>query len=167
MQDSRYFQTLAQYNRWMNQRFYAVCADIPDDTRRKDLGAYFRSIHGTLNHLLYGDRSWLGRFIGQPFNAAIGEELYADFDELRRERDITDQQLIAWTGQLTPEWLAQPFTYTSKVDKKTFTQPSWLLVIHMFNHQTHHRGQLTTLFNQLGHKYGSTDIPRLPALHVD
>jgi uncharacterized damage-inducible protein DinB len=148
----------------MNQRFYAVCADIPDATRKKDLGAHFKSIHGTLNHLLYGDRSWLGRFTGQPLSAAIGDELYADFDTLRHERDITDQHLIGWAEQLTPAWLEQPFTYTSKIDSTTFTQPSWLLAMHMFNHQTHHRGQLTALFSQLGYQYGSTDIPRLPSL---
>jgi uncharacterized damage-inducible protein DinB len=162
MLDRAYFQTLAQYNQWMNQRLYALCADMPDAVRRQDLGVQFKSIHGLLNHLLDGDRSRIGRFIGQPQSDAINDELYADFDELRRQREITDQQLLTWTAQLTPAWLAQPFTYTSKLDKQTLTQPTWLLVMHMFNHQTHHRGQLTALFDQLGYPYGETDITRLP-----
>jgi uncharacterized damage-inducible protein DinB len=164
MTERTYYQTMAEYNEWMNQKLYAICADIPDSIRKQDRGAFFKSIHGTLNHLLFGDRIWMGRFIAQPFNARIGEELYSDFCTLRQERQITDRQILAWTQQLSPEWLHQPFTYTSGVDGKTRTLPAWLLVTHMFNHQTHHRGQLTTLLSQLGYNPGVTDLPWMPNL---
>lgn len=159
---TEYFQSLAAYNRWMNQRLYAVCADIPDVERRRDRGAFFKSLHGTLNHLLYGDRAWFGRFIQRPFGPGVGEELYMDFEVLRTERELTDDEICTWSVTLDPAWLARPFTYTSKVDGKTLTRPTWLLVGHMFNHQTHHRGQLTTLLSQMGIDYGETDWPRMP-----
>jgi uncharacterized damage-inducible protein DinB len=161
---TKYYQTMAEYNHWMNQKLYAICAEIPDTKRKENLGAFFQSIHGTLNHLLFGDRAWMSRFTQQPFSAKIGQELYANFDELRGQRELTDQQILAWSKTLTSEWLAQPFEYTSSVDGKTRILPTWVLVTHMFNHQTHHRGQLTTLLNQLGYDPGVTDLPWLPTL---
>lgn len=107
----------------------------------------------------------MGRFTQQPFPYKIGQELYANFDELRHQRQLTDQQIINWTKTLSPTWLAQPLTYTSGIDSKTRTLPAWLLVTHLFNHQTHHRGQLTTLLNQLGYDSGVTDLPWLPSLN--
>ena len=156
------FELMARYNQWMNEKLYAICAGIPDADRRKDMGAFFRSIHGTLNHLLFGDRVWLGRFIGKPGPTAIGEELFADYDALRAARLAMDDQILRWSRTLSPAWLEAPFAYTSNVDHKTRTLPAWVLVAHMFNHQTHHRGQLTTLIRQLGIDPGITDIPWLP-----
>jgi uncharacterized damage-inducible protein DinB len=75
-----------------------------------------------------------------------------------------DRRILDWTRQLAPERLAEPFAYTSLSDRKTRTRPFWVLVVHLFNHQTHHRGQLTTLLSQLGHDYGTTDLPYLPGL---
>ncbi|GAX41251.1 DinB family protein [Tolypothrix sp. NIES-4075] len=166
MCDRTYYETMAEYNFWMNQKLYTICAEIPDDKRREDLGAFFKSIHGTLNHLLFGDRAWMGRFIEKPFTAKIGQELYADFNELRQQRELTDKQIIEWSKSLSHEWLNQPFKYTSGVDGKTRILPAWLLVTHMFNHQTHHRGQLTTLLSQLGYDPGITDLPFLPCLNA-
>ncbi|RUT10302.1 hypothetical protein DSM106972_007970 [Dulcicalothrix desertica PCC 7102] len=157
---------MAQYNRWMNQKLYAICAEIPDSKRKEDLGAFFKSIHGTLNHLLYGDRAWIGRFIGEPFAAKIGDELYEDFNELVVQREVTDLQIIEWSQKLSSEWLHQDFKYTSGVDGKTRILPAWVLVTHMFNHQTHHRGQLTTLLSQLEYNPGVTDLPFLPWLNT-
>jgi uncharacterized damage-inducible protein DinB len=164
MTNLAYYRTMAQYNQWMNQKLYAICAEIPDSVRKQDRGAFFKSIHGTLNHLLFGDRTWMGRFINQPFIARIGDELYSDFDQLRQAQQQTDQQILDWVEQLSPDWLSQPFTYTSGVDQKTRTLPTWLLVTQMFNHQTHHRGQLTTLLSQLGYDPGVTDLPWLPGI---
>jgi uncharacterized damage-inducible protein DinB len=59
--------TMARYNRWMNERLYECCSRLPDEARKRDMGAFFKSIHGTLNHLLLADRVWLGRFTGKPF----------------------------------------------------------------------------------------------------
>ncbi|AFZ34015.1 DinB family protein [Stanieria cyanosphaera PCC 7437] len=163
MTNLKYYETMAQYNQWMNQKLYQICADIPDSKRKENLGAFFKSIHGTLNHLLYGDLAWMGRFLGKPFTITkTSEELYSDFEQLRQKREETDLQIIEWSKNLQPQWLEQPFKYTSNVDHQTRILPTWLLVTHMFNHQTHHRGQLTTLLSQFGYNPGITDLPWLP-----
>lgn len=166
MIDSAYCQTMARYNQWMNQKLYAVCANIPDGDRKQDRGAFFKSIHGTLNHLLYADLAWLGRFTQQPFTASTSnDELYQDFDDLRQQRIATDQTMLSWAEHLSADWLAAPFTFTSAAYQQSRTAPTWVLVTHMFNHQTHHRGQLTTLLSQLGYEPGITDLPWLPDLN--
>lgn len=166
MIDHRYCQLMTHYNQWMNHKLYALCAELSDADRKQDRGAFFKSIHGTLNHLLYGDRAWMGRFTGVPFTGTeVAQELYADFAELWHERDLTDRAMIAWADKLSDEWLAHPFEYTSNIDRKTRVLPTWVLVTHLFNHQTHHRGQLTTLLSQLGYDPGVTDIPWLPNLY--
>ncbi|HEY9878614.1 MAG TPA: DinB family protein [Leptolyngbyaceae cyanobacterium] len=158
-----YCHTLAAYNQWMNRQLYEVCAELPDEVRKQDQGAFFKSIHGTLNHLLYGDRVWMDRFLGLPNSLnTIGQDLYEDFEALQHQRVLMDQEILDWATTLTAEWLKRPFEYTSNVDGKTRVLPAWVLVTHLFNHQTHHRGQLTTLLSQLGYDYGATDIPWLP-----
>jgi len=165
MTPNNHFELLARYNQWMNEKLYQVCAEIPDQKRKEDLGAFFQSIHGTLNHLLYGDKAWMGRFTGHPYSiTVIGENLYEDFEELREERIKIDQDIVEWSRSLSVEWLEFPFEYTSNVDQKTRVLPTWILVTHLFNHQTHHRGQVTTLVKQLGYDPGITDLPWLPEL---
>jgi uncharacterized damage-inducible protein DinB len=165
MIDAEYCRIMARYNRWMNARLYELCAKIPDRDRRQDRGAFFRSIHGTLNHLLYGDLAWLSRLTGDPPEIPpLGQELYPDFDELKAVREALDNRLVDWSVSLSQERLRTPFTYTSKVDGLVRTLPTWAVVVHLFNHQIHHRGQLTTLLMQLGHDPGVTDLPFMPGL---
>ena len=154
-----YYTVMANYNEWMNQKLYALCADLPDTERQLDRGAFFKSIHGTLNHILIGDLMWLGRFTLQQFAGKVSDELYSDFSELQAERERLDRTIVTWVQNLTPDLLEQTLTYTSAIDRKTRTLPRWLLLTHMFNHQTHHRGQLTTLLSQRGLDPGVTDIP--------
>lgn len=165
MIDVEYCQTMARYNRWMNERLYELCARIPDSDRRKDRGAFFRSVHGTLNHILFGDLAFLLRFTGDPAQVPpLGQELYGDFAELRAVREKIDARLVEWTAGLSEQWLRAPFTYTSAVDGATRTLPTWILVVHLFNHEAHHRGQLTTLLSQMGHDPGVTDLPFMPGV---
>ncbi len=161
-----HYRLMATYNQWMNEKLFAACARLPDRDRRRDMGAFFSSIHGTLNHLLFGDRAWLARFEGTVFDARLGEDLCEDFDELWRERRRTDRHVLEWAAALDPGYLATDFTYTSSVDGATRTRPTWVLVSHLFNHQTHHRGQVTTLMKQLGVDPGITDIPFMPDLEI-
>lgn len=163
MIDSAYCQLMADYNSWMNRKLYEVCAQIPDVRRKEDRGAFFKSIHGTLNHLLHSDRVWLGRLTQNSFVATgIGQELYTHFDDLQRERVLTDQFLVDWAQTVTSAGLSQPLEYISNVDGQMRTLPTWVLVAHLFNHQTHHRGQVTTLLSQMGYDLGITDLPWLP-----
>ena len=165
------YRACARYNTWMNERLYALCATLPDAERRRDRGAFFRSIHGTLNHILLADRAWLGRFTrvrelaesrdagGRPIplTGRHDQELYADFEVLRGERARTDAAIEAWAATLDGERLAAPFTYkTMRGDP--CEHPLWWAATHFFNHQTHHRGQLTTLLSQQGLDPGVTDL---------
>jgi uncharacterized damage-inducible protein DinB len=160
-----YCQLMARYNAWMNQRLYAACAQLPEEERARDRGAFFGSIHATLNHLLWGDRMWLGRFVGPACNhPAFGTDMFRNFDDLRRERQETDTAMLQWAGDVTPEWLESPIEYTSKVDGKTRRLPAAIAAVHLFNHGTHHRGQLTTLMKQAGVDPGVTDMPWLPGV---
>jgi len=149
----------------MNERLYAVCADIPDAERRRDRGAFFKSIHGTLNHLLLGDRLWLGRFVDRPFQVdSLDQELYADFDELREQRERTDREILDFSATLDEEALARDFCFTTIVNPGEHVFPFRHVLLHFFNHQTHHRGQVTTLIKQAGHEPGVTDLMWLPGV---
>ncbi len=158
-------RVMARYNRWMNEKLYAFAAELSDAERKQDRGAFFGSIHRTLNHLLLADRVWLGRFTGATLEPgelgpggirALDQELYADFDELRRERAATDDSIDAFVATLDPEKLAGPLRYLRR--GKVNELPLWHAVAHLFNHQTHHRGQVTTLLMQARHDPGVTDL---------
>jgi uncharacterized damage-inducible protein DinB len=154
-----YVATMAACNGWMNERLYELCGGLVDTVRKRDAGAFFGSIHGTLNHLLLGDRIWLGRFLGRPFSVtSLAQELYADFDKLRRERAHTDREIAGWAATLTEAALAGDLVYISVVNPQQRRLALWLAVVHFFNHQTHHRGQLTTLLMQNGVDPGVTDL---------
>jgi uncharacterized damage-inducible protein DinB len=160
---STLFQTYARYNAWMNENIYGGCAKLSDAERRKDMGAFFKSIHGTLNHGMVGDLIWTARLTGKPVpNIALDQVLHEDFEALRAARRSLDASIQEFTAGLRDEWLTQPFTWTSRVYANTFTHPTWFLVLQMFNHQTHHRGQVTTLMKQLGVDPGPTDLPAMP-----
>jgi uncharacterized damage-inducible protein DinB len=159
-------ELFAEYNRWMNQKLYAAAATLTDEARKRDLGAFFKSLHGTLDHVLWGDMNWLARLTGTTVSLPkVGTVLHEDFDVLTREREKLDQRIVEWAAGVTEEWLEKPFTWKSGVYATTFHHPTWALVAQMFNHQTHHRGQATTLLFQLGVDPGVTDIPMLPVLN--
>lgn len=160
-----YARVMARYNRWMNEKLYAVADKLTDEDRKKDRGAFFGSIHRTLNHLLLADRVWLGRFnevkleegeFGPGGIRTLDQELYSDFEELRRERAKTDDEIDAYVATLTAEKLAGNLRFLRRGAVNEF--PLWHAVAHVFNHQTHHRGQVTTLLMQTGHDPGSTDL---------
>ena len=147
------YRVMAAYNRQMNRQFYTACAELSEADLKKDRGVFFTSIHGTLNHMLLTDRLWLGSFTGNPVAfGSLAEELYSAFDELRAERQRTDEDILAWADTLTTETLEAPCN-------EQLTFPLWLAVTHFFNHQAHHRGQLSALLGQCGLDYGVTDLP--------
>ena len=160
-----FFELMAEYNKWMDGKIYDVCLEIPDELRKKDMGAFFKSIHGTLNHIYYGDIAWLERLRDGKFTPRkIGEDIFDDFLELKAAQEKMDFEILNWAKTLTPEILNKPFDYVSNVENFRRPLPIWVLATHMFNHQTHHRGQVTTLIKQLGYEPGITDIPWLPCL---
>lgn len=148
----------------MNQKLFGICQEIPDALRKRDLGAYFRSIHGTLNHILWADRTWLGRFAG-AFEGAwpIGVDVFDDFATLAVERRDTDRELTDWVTRLSPQDLGRRLMFRTSGGKLRRGR-LWHFVSHCFNHPMHHRGQVTTLVKQLGHDPGVTDLPATPGV---
>src|SRR5918992_1097913 len=97
-----HFGMFARYNEWANRRLYACAAALSNADYRADRGAFFASVHGTLNHLLLADRIWMNRFTGQSFGfKSLDQELYSDFAQLRAEREKDDNGIIAWVEPLT------------------------------------------------------------------
>ncbi|MCH2558090.1 MAG: DinB family protein [Alcanivorax sp.] len=159
-----HYHTLARYNRWQHGQLYAVCAALDDAERKAARGLFFTSIHGTLNHLLLTDRMWLGRFTDRPFPVdRLDQELYADFATLERERRRTDQALLDYTTALDEARVEGELSYVSASTGQARRYPMRLCLTHLFNHQTHHRGQLSTALSQLGRDVGTTDLIFMPA----
>lgn len=163
------YRRLAEYNTWMNETLYESCAQLTDEERKRDLGAFFRSVHGTLNHLLMVDHAWLLRCARDgerysPRDAAgnairltgLDQILYEDFPALRAQRHVTDRLLEEWVATLDESALAGTIEYKSSRGPQR--HPLWWVLTHLFNHQTHHRGQVTTLVKQLGRDPGVTDL---------
>ena len=160
-----YCRLLARHNRWMNERMYAAASAMTDEERKRDRGAFFGSLHRTLNHILWGDRVWLGRFVGAPFEvAAYGADMHPSFEELARERETADTMILDWAGKLTPAWLDGTLSYRRSSDGGRRELPAWIAATHLYQHAVHHRGQATTLLMQAGHDMGATDLPYLPGI---
>lgn len=155
----------ARYNRWQNESIFTAAGRLPDGTRKRNMGAFFRSIHGTLNHLLVADWLWLSRLTGEPHDiVSLDQELYSGFDELARARANTDDRLDRFVATLSPAALAAVISYRRlSGNRAEMTQSLALTMAHIFNHQTHHRGQVTTLLMQCGIDPGVTDLLAMPA----
>jgi uncharacterized damage-inducible protein DinB len=165
MIDVAYVQRMARYNRWQNENLYRVADTLSDAERRKSRGAFFGSIHATLNHLLWGDRIWMSRLAGTPRpDGGIPQSvaLINDWDELKRERAAFDAIMVDWADRLDAAALAGELTWFSGAANAERSKPRWLIVTHMFNHQTHHRGQVHCMLTQAGGKPGATDLSLMP-----
>lgn len=153
---------MAAYNAEMNRRLYAAAAELPDAARRQDRAAWFGSIHGTLCHLVWGDRQWMSRFAGwdpPPPGIKGSPSLIEDWDEMRAARAALDARIEAWAAGLTPEWLAGTLVWFSGASGTEMTAPRAVTLTHLFNHQTHHRGQAHALLTQAGIRPADTDLP--------
>jgi uncharacterized damage-inducible protein DinB len=165
MIDRAYVQRMARYNCWQNKNLYGVADKLSDDERRRERGAFFGTIHKTLSHLLWGDRAWMSRFTDVP-NPQVGipesVALYPDWENLKVERASFDRIILDWADTVDDSWLAADQTYYSGATKREWTRPRWVLVAHMFNHQTHHRGQVHCMLTQAGGRPSDTDLPFMP-----
>jgi len=149
MPQNRYVM-LSGYNAWANERIYNAAAKLSADEYRADRGAFFKSMHGTLNHILVADRIWMKRFTGQgEAPARLDAILHEELASLRAARDREDARISAYVGQLIEAKLAANFSYMTIVNPKTVTQPLAPALDHFFNHQTHHRGQAHAILTGL------------------
>jgi uncharacterized damage-inducible protein DinB len=165
-----HFRLLARYNEWMNGKVYAAAAELSAAELTLDRQAFFGSIIGTLNHLVVGDTIWLKRFAKhpsapvsleimrqQPAPIALNQILFSELAELRAHRQLIDWAILAWTDEMNPADLTVPLAYTN-TKGTTFRRDFASLLVHYFNHQTHHRGQASTLLLQAGQDIGETDL---------
>jgi uncharacterized damage-inducible protein DinB len=153
-----YFLTLARYNAWANRRLYDACAALSETEYMKPRPAFFGSIHGTLNHLLVGDRIWIARIQHKPNpKITLDQVLYGDFIALRVARQAEDDHLINLVGGIAERSLDQPLAYANTKGQRQQT-PLRLVLAHLFNHQTHHRGQAHGLLSQTGVAPPSLDL---------
>lgn len=155
-------QELARYNSWQNRVLFDLCDQIGDDARRQDRGMFFGSIHATLNHILYIDQRILTLLNGGNPGAFTPTITIADdFVELRRLRVETDATLQTLTSSGNTAWQDNIRTLAD-VTGKVRDVPLQVLFLQIFNHQTHHRSQITSELHKMGIDYGITDIPLTP-----
>ncbi|MBI06988.1 MAG: damage-inducible protein DinB [Rhodospirillaceae bacterium] len=162
-----YVRSMAAYNRWQNENLYRSAGTLSDKERKLERGAFFGSIHGTLNHILWGDQRWLSRFGAVEPPASICSmtetaELYTDWQSIVEARKNFDETITGWAKALDPSWLSSEINWTSFAVGKTFDQPAWLLTVQMFNHQTHHRGQVHAMLTAADIQPDDTDIAFMP-----
>ena len=143
-----HFQTFAQYNRWANERLFEACSQLSDAEYLKERPAFFKSLHGALNHSLVADRMAVGWITGHDSGlTALDQQLYGDLVGLRVARTAEDAQIIALIDGISEDDLAAPFLYYS-LEREPYEQPMHLFLANFFNHQTHHRGQAHDLLSQ-------------------
>ncbi|MEO5325543.1 DinB family protein [Mesorhizobium sp. CC13] len=155
----QHFMMMAAYNQWANERIYEAAADLSDEEFGRDTGAFFKSMRGTLNHLLVADRIWMKRFSGEgDAPAALDTVLHADFARLRVARQAEDKRILDWVNGLSEKAFAGRFTYMTVTDMRTISQRLAPALDHFFNHQTHHRGQAHMVLTVLGRSSTVLDL---------
>ena len=168
-----HFALLAQYNQWMNRKLYAAADVLPAAALAQPRGAFFGSILGTLNHLVVADTIWLQRFAAHPAHAlvlqpvlkmetpaALDVLLFPEWAALKQQRQRLDALILHWVQSTpVPTW-DLPLAYANTGGDR-LCKPMDLLMLHVFNHQTHHRGQTTTLLSQARVEVGETDLRAL------
>jgi uncharacterized damage-inducible protein DinB len=172
------YRLLARYNRWINQRLYDAAETLSDGERKRERGAFFGSIHRTLNHLVVADQIWLRRFVqcgldndvtlaslnagvlDLPDGSRLDTVLFDDWPALRAKRNQLDAAIEAWVAEMPDGYLQFSMRYGNSQGVQR-AHPAWQAMTHFFNHQTHHRGQATTLLTQAGVDVGVTDLMAL------
>lgn len=166
----QHFELMASYNQWMNVKIYQAAGQLNASELAEERGAFFGSVLGTLNHIIVGDTIWLKRFAAHPSCSASLQEVSdlphptglnqivcADFSELQQRRIWLDKQIINWATGLREDDLDDVLSYRNTkgvAGNKRFSH----LILHFFNHQTHHRGQISVLLSQSGLDIGVTDL---------
>jgi len=159
---AQYVQTMARYNQWQNESIYAAANKLSHEARKADRGAFFGSIHRTLSHLLWGDQIWMIRFANTPMpavdNIGTSGDMVQNWDDLCKQRVAFDAVILEWAKSVSDNDLAGDLTWFSGSAGKEITKPLGFLITHMFNHQTHHRGQVHAMITAGGESTDDTDL---------
>jgi len=159
-----YTQRMARYNRWQNESLYSAAETLDDAARRLDRGSFFESIHATLSHILWADELWMSRLAEwtAPNGTSREQPLYDDWNDLRQRRAEADLKFIAWSDALKQSDIDGDLEWYSGTLKRGMTSPRGLCILQVFNHQTHHRGQVHAMLTAAGARPDDTDIPFMP-----
>lgn len=156
-----HFRALARYNRIANERLYLACSLLDDAEYRKPRQVSFGSIHGLLNHILLGDRRWLGLFEkGESATPPLDQIVYDNFDELRAAREREDARIETFFAAIDEAFWGRTFPYINN-QGKDYVETAHVACSHLFNHQTHHRGQVHAMLSQTVVKAPSLDMHRI------
>jgi uncharacterized damage-inducible protein DinB len=161
---------MAEYNRWMNRRMFDAALGLPAAEAERDRGAFFGSLGQTLNHIAVADSIWLHRFaqhpdatalrsalVDVPVPGSLRQPMAPSLPALRIFRSALDEHILGWARSLTETQLGGSLHYANLAGVAQ-SKPFAVLVLHFFNHQTHHRGQASTLLFQAGVDVGVTDL---------
>lgn len=161
-----YVQLMARYNAWQNLSIYTAARGLSTEDRQQDRGAFFGSIQGTLCHLAWGDLMWMSRFDGgegaRPVGLGPQTATVYDWDELLDLRPKLDARIAGWAWSLGADDLAGDLTWYSGALKREMSKPRAVCIVQLFNHQTHHRGQVHAMLTAAGARPEDTDIPFMP-----
>ncbi len=166
MIDPLYVKLMSTYTSWQNRSIYAAADTLTAAERQAHKGAFFGSIHATLSHLLWGDELWLHRLAGTPAPAVPdipnSVAAYADWEGLCEARAICDAKMRAWSERVTAAELNGTVSWFSGAMQRDMQRPTAVCVVQLFNHGTHHRGQVHALLTQAGARPDDTDVPFMP-----
>lgn len=159
---------MARYNRWQNESLYAASATLSEEARRADRGSFFKSIHATLSHILWADELWMSRLADwdAPDGTSRETPLYNDWGDLTARRTAADARFIDWSDGLTQADVDGDLEWYSGTLQRGMTSPRALCMMQVFNHQTHHRGQVHAMLTSAGARPEDTDIPFMPDAYL-
>ncbi|MFQ6548516.1 DinB family protein [Aestuariibius sp. 2305UL40-4] len=162
---AEYCRTMAAYNAWQNKSLIDALEDLPPGELGRDRGAFFGSIFATINHLLWADGVWVARFDGgeRPSGSiADSPRLTEHLSDWRPAREAMDQRITGWAAKLSDHDLEGDLTWYSGSVGREITRTKALCVVQLFNHQTHHRGQIHAMLTAAGAEGYVTDVPFTP-----
>lgn len=165
MSDKEYVLTMARYNMWQNESLLAAADGIPAAERMKDRGAFFGTIQKTLSHVFWGDMIWMNRFARTPApdgSIADSTDFITTWEQYLIDRAAFDQTILEWAHEVVPQWFEGDLSWYSGAIGRQVTKPKKMLVVHLFNHQTHHRGQVHAMLTAAGARPDDTDVPFMP-----
>lgn len=165
MSDREYVLTMARYNMWQNESLLAAANGLPPNERERDRGAFFGSIQKTLSHIFWGDMIWMHRFAETPApdgNITDSTAFIRTWEQYLVDRPAFDRTILEWAHNVALQWFEGELSWYSGAIGKELTRPRKTLTIQLFNHQTHHRGQVHAMLTAAGAKPEDTDIPFMP-----
>ncbi|MDP2122648.1 MAG: DinB family protein [Hoeflea sp.] len=165
MANKDYVLLMARYNRWQNENLIAAASTLDQAARQAERGAFFGSIEKTFSHLLWGDGIWLSRFETRDPPANYRSDhtaLIETWEQYQEDRAALDRRILDWAHRVPPEWFEGDLTWSSGTTGLTASRPKKMLAVQLFNHQTHHRGQIHAMLTAAGARPDATDLQAMP-----